>query len=159
MYQRLTAEQEDTVREVLVRLVVLGEGGMADTRRRVTRDELDFPGVDIVLRELAAARLVVLGQDTVEIAHEALIGAWPRLHGWLHQDRETLRLHRQLTYDSGIWDTHDHDPDLLYRGVRLAAWDGRGTAGLNERERSSSRRAGNASRGRLDSVAAGCGWR
>jgi WD40 repeat protein len=135
VYQRLTAEQEDTVREVLVRLVVLGEGGMSDTRRRVTRDELDFPGVDVVLRELAAARLVVLGQDTVEIAHEALIDAWPRLHDWLHQDRATLRLHRQLTHDSGTWDTHDHDPDLLYRGTRLAAWDGRGMTGLNERER------------------------
>jgi WD40 repeat protein len=135
VYRRLTVEQEDTVREVLVRLVVLGEGGMSDTRRRVTRDELDFAGVDVVLRELAAARLVVLGQDTVEIAHEALIDAWPRLHEWLHQDRETLRLHRQLTHDSGIWDTHDRDPDLLYRGVRLAAWEGRGMAGLNERER------------------------
>lgn len=135
VYQRFTPDRADTAREVLVRLVVLGEGGMSDTRRRVTRDELDFPGVDVVLRELAAARLVVLGQDTVEIAHEALIDAWPRLHGWLHQDRETLRLHRQLTHDSGIWDTHDCDPDLLYRGVRLAAWDGRAMAGLNERER------------------------
>jgi WD40 repeat protein len=135
VYQRFTVDQADTAREVLVRLVVLGEGGMSDTRRRVAREELDFPGVDVVLHALAAARLVVLGQDTVEIAHEALIGAWPRLRGWLHQDRETLRLHRQLTHDSGTWDAHDRDPDLLYRGVRLAAWDGRGMAGLNERER------------------------
>ncbi|MBP2327453.1 WD40 repeat protein [Kibdelosporangium banguiense] len=135
VYQRFTADHADTAREVLVRLVVLGEGGMSDTRRRVTRDELDFPGVDVVLRELAAARLVVLGQDTVEIAHEALIGAWPRLRDWLHQDRETLRLHRQLTHDSETWCAHDRDPDLLYRGVRLAAWDGRGMARLNERER------------------------
>lgn len=135
VYQRFTADQADTAREVLVRLVVLGEAGMSDTRRRVTRDELDFPGVDVVLRDLAAARLVVVGKDTVEIAHEALIGAWPRLHGWLHQDRETLRLHRQLTHDSGIWDTHDGDPDLLYRGARLDAWDGLRRTALNERER------------------------
>ncbi|MEU4522960.1 hypothetical protein AB0F52_30155 [Amycolatopsis sp. NPDC024027] len=135
VYQRFTEDQAATAREILVRLVVLGEGGMSDTRRRVARDELDFPGVDVVLRELAAARLVVVGQDTVEIAHEAMIGAWPRLHGWLHRDRETLRLHRQLTHDSDTWDTHGRDPDLLYRGVRLGAWDGRAMAGLNEQER------------------------
>jgi WD40 repeat protein len=135
VYQRFAGDEAVTAREILVRLVVLGEGGMPDTRRRVTRDELDFPGVDVVLRELAAARLVVVGQDTVEIAHEALICAWPRLHDWLYQDREALRLHRQLTQDSEIWHVHDNDQDLLYRGARLAAWDNRGVTRLNERER------------------------
>ncbi|WP_439658594.1 nSTAND1 domain-containing NTPase [Lentzea sp. HUAS TT2] len=135
VHRRFTADQADALRAVLVRLVVLGEGGMPDTRRRITREEVDLPGVDVVLRELAAARLVVLGENTVELAHEALIGAWPRLHDWLHQDRETLRLHRQLTHDSGTWDSHGRDSDLLYRGARLAAWDGRAVHALNERER------------------------
>lgn len=73
----------------------LGEG-VQDTRRRVDRAELDLPDADTVRHLLATQRLVVLGEDTVEIAHEALIDAWPRLHGWRHTDRETLRLHRQL---------------------------------------------------------------
>jgi WD40 repeat protein len=134
VYRGFDAEHRETVREVLTRLVALGEKGIQDTRRRADRTELDFPGVDHVLGELARVRLIVLGQDTVEIAHEAVIDAWPRLHDWLHQDRETLRLHRQLAEDSKIWCAHDRDPGALYRGSRLAAWEGRPLQRLNQRE-------------------------
>ncbi len=44
---------------------------------------------------LADARLIITGEDTVEVAHEALIREWPRLRGWLEDNREGLRLHRQ----------------------------------------------------------------
>jgi WD40 repeat protein len=134
IYQRFDADQRDTARRLLTRLVTLGEG-VADTRRRAHRGELDLPAMDTVLEALAAARLVVLDQDTVEIAHEALIEAWPRLHDWLYADREALRLARQLTEASEIWYTQDRDPDTLYRGARLAAWDGRSVTALNARER------------------------
>jgi WD40 repeat protein len=134
VYQRFNAEQRETVREVLTRLVGLGDTGIQDTRRRASRTELDFPGVEHVLAELARVRLVVLGQDTVEIAHEAVIDAWPRLHDWLHHDRETLQLQRQLTEDSEIWYAHGCDSGALYRGARLAAWEGRTLQRLNQRE-------------------------
>src|SRR5262249_19904143 len=45
---------------------------------------------------------------------------WPTLHGWLEENREGLRLHRQLTETAQDWSAMDHDPDLLYRGARLA---------------------------------------
>jgi WD40 repeat protein len=133
VYQRLSAGQRETARRVLTRLVAVGDG-LLDTRRRVDRRELDFPGVDAVLRELADARLVVLEQDTVEIAHEALIEAWPRLSGWLNADRDALRLHRRLTEDTRVWQALGRDAGALYRGARLAAWDGDDGAGLNAAE-------------------------
>lgn len=134
VYQRFDAAQRESAREVLTRLVTLGENGVRDTRRRVDRSELGFPDVDHVLGELASARLIVPEQDTVEIAHEAVIDAWPRLHDWLHQDREALRLRRQLTIDSKIWCAHGRDQGVLYRGARLAAWEDRPVGGLSERE-------------------------
>ncbi|WP_343245356.1 hypothetical protein [Streptomyces yatensis] len=33
----------------------------------------------------------------MNLAHEALIAAWPRLREWIDDARERLRLHRQLT--------------------------------------------------------------
>jgi WD40 repeat protein len=135
LYEAFDDSQRETTRQVFVRLVAFGEG-VEDTRRRVSRDELDLPGIDVVLERLAAARLVVLDakagpthsagsarprhKDSVEIAHEALIRAWPRLRGWLSTDREGLRTHRQLSDAAQSWMSLERDPGALYRGARLA---------------------------------------
>jgi hypothetical protein len=55
----------------------------------------------------------------VELTHEALLRAWPRLVGWLAEDRDSLRAHRRLTSAAEAWRAHDRDPDTLYRGVHL----------------------------------------
>jgi WD40 repeat protein len=120
VYARLDVGQRETARQVLTRLVTFGEG-VEDTRRRVGRAELDLPGVEEVLDRLAAARLVTVGQDTVEIAHEALIQAWPRLQQWLSTDRDGLRTHRQLTEAAQTWVSLARDAGSLYRGARLVA--------------------------------------
>ncbi|BCB74768.1 helix-turn-helix domain-containing protein [Phytohabitans flavus] len=115
VYAGLDGGQRDTARQALVRLVAFGDG-VEDTRRRVPRGELDLPGIDSVLDQFAVARLIVLGEDTVEIAHEALIRAWPRLHRWLSTDRDGLRTHRELTEAAQSWVSLARDPGALYRG-------------------------------------------
>jgi hypothetical protein len=81
---------------------------------------------------VAEARLVVLGDGTVEVAHEALIRAWPRLHRWLTDDRAGLLAHRRLTDAAQTWSSLRRDPGALPRGVQLAA--ARGLAELNDLE-------------------------
>ncbi|WUW05285.1 hypothetical protein OG587_42230 [Streptosporangium sp. NBC_01469] len=121
LYTALTQEQRHQARDLFLRLTALGEG-TEDTKRRIGRTELDLdhPGLGAVLDKLAKARLITVGDETVEIAHEALIGAWPRLHTWLTTDREDLRTHRQLTEATHTWESLEHDPGALYRGARLA---------------------------------------
>ena len=60
-----------------------------------------------MLERLAGARLLVVGDDSAEIAHEALIREWPRLRGWLAEDRDELRALRQLTTAARSWDETD----------------------------------------------------
>ncbi len=72
------------------------------------------------LNLLADARLVTLGEDTAEVAHEALIREWPTLREWLNQDRESLRLHRHLTETAHEWELLGRDTGALYRGAHLA---------------------------------------
>src|SRR4030095_14175301 len=96
-----------------------------DTRRRASFEELmshteHTDEIRDVLNRLAEARLVTLSEDTAEVAHEALIREWPTLREWLNQDREGLKLHRHLTETSREWQLLEQDPDLLYRGARLA---------------------------------------
>ena len=56
----------------------------------------------------------------VEIAHEALARAWPRLRGWLDDDVEGQRILHHLTGAADAWDALGRPDSELYRGVRLA---------------------------------------
>ncbi|MDO0938537.1 XRE family transcriptional regulator [Streptomyces sp. DG2A-72] len=144
-YAELSDERRELARQVFVRLTALGEG-TEDTRRRVPLGELAHlgvpappgpdservqgtgpgPGQDMaedvgaVLESAARARLLTLDKDRVELTHEALIRCWPRLHGWLTEDRERLRVLRQLTEAARTWESLGRDPDALFRGARLA---------------------------------------
>ena len=84
------------------------------------------------------AGVVTLGDDTAEVAHEVLIREWPTLRAWLEEDREGLRLHRQLGTAARTWDTGGQDPSDLYRGARLGAaseWAEQHREELNASER------------------------
>jgi WD40 repeat protein len=121
---QLNQQQQDLARDVFLRLTELGEG-TEDTRRRAALNELvrqsaEATQLRAVLNMLAEARLITLNEDSAEVAHEALIREWQRLHEWLTQDREGLLLHRHLTESAHEWEARGHDPADLYRGARLA---------------------------------------
>ncbi|MFG1899871.1 nSTAND1 domain-containing NTPase [Micromonospora carbonacea] len=135
VFGELDEEHRWAVRRILLRLTALGDG-TEDTRRRVPRAELGDDAVTAhVLERLAAARLVTIGEETVEIAHEALIRGWPTLRDWLAADRESLRAHRRLTGAATDWATHGEDDAFLYWGSLLAGWADRDTESLNGTER------------------------
>jgi WD40 repeat protein/energy-coupling factor transporter ATP-binding protein EcfA2 len=129
VYAELSPEQQRWTRQLFLRLVALGEG-TEDTKRRL--DVAEFELDPFVVERLAAARLVTLDRSSVQIGHEALIRCWPLLRQWLAEDREGLRLHRQLTEATGVWESLDRDPGALYRGTRLAL--ARDLTGLSSRE-------------------------
>ncbi|MFM9557453.1 nSTAND1 domain-containing NTPase [Streptomyces caniscabiei] len=122
VYGQLSASQAAAARQLLLRLVEPGRGTV-DTGRPLSRAELlewAHPDVHVVVERLACARLLTVDEEGVRLAHEALIGCWPRLHGWIEQDRQRLRHHRRLTEAARAWLEHARDPGTLYRGTRLA---------------------------------------
>ena len=123
-FNQLSSEQQAIARNIFLRLTELGEGTQ-DTRRRVELSELiagpqDGAEVQEVLKRLADARLITLSLEAAEVAHEALIREWSTLLEWLNENREGLRLHRQLTQAAQEWERLDREPEALYRGLRLA---------------------------------------
>ncbi|MDX2549037.1 helix-turn-helix domain-containing protein [Streptomyces sp. WI04-05B] len=121
VYGQLSPAQARTARQMLLRLIEPGQGA-ADTRRPVERAELEEwsdPEVPAVVEELARARLVIADANGVELAHEALMTCWPRLRGWIEEDRERLRHHRRLTEAARTWQELGRDPGTLYRGTHL----------------------------------------
>ncbi|MGP9020039.1 nSTAND1 domain-containing NTPase [Streptomyces sp. BR1] len=110
-------------RLLLLRLVKLSEDTQA-TRRRGTRRQLAEESTDPnrteeSLEALVRARLVTLDAETVEITHEALLHAWPRLRDWIDEDRNDHLLRQRLEEDGRAWEDSKRDTSLLYRGSRL----------------------------------------
>jgi WD40 repeat protein/DNA-binding SARP family transcriptional activator len=142
VYQNLSPDEQAITRDIFVRLTELGEG-TEDTRRRASFEELmshteNVEDVRSVLNKLADARLVTLGEDTADVAHEALIREWPTLREWLNEDREGLRLHRHLTEAAYEWELLGRDPGALYRGAHLAQaneWCASNPQALNAQEK------------------------
>ena len=113
---------EEQIRTVLMRLVRLGEG-TEDTRRRVTVAELargdEVGSVRRLLDILTRARLVTVDDDSAELAHEALLYAWPQLRGWIKDDRDALLAVQRVSDAARSWDQAGRKDEDLYPGTRL----------------------------------------
>ncbi|MQA88386.1 MAG: helix-turn-helix domain-containing protein [Streptosporangiales bacterium] len=122
-YGGLEPGQQRLAAELLLRLLAVDdearEAGV--TRRRVDLAELldTDPDAGVVISQLADARLITVDEDAVEVAHEALLTAWPRLRGWIEDDRDALREHRKITEATRIWTESGRDPSTLASGARL----------------------------------------
>jgi DNA-binding SARP family transcriptional activator/WD40 repeat protein len=123
----------EAVRQLFLRLVTPGEGA-PDTRRRVPLSELlaievDASAMESAIDSYGRHRLLTFDRDpstrepTVEVAHEALLGAWERLRVWIDECREDLRMHRRLSEAANEWDRSGPEPSFLLTGSRLEQFD------------------------------------
>jgi WD40 repeat protein/DNA-binding SARP family transcriptional activator len=127
--------ERDAVRELFLRLVTLGEG-TPDTRHRVRLSELASieagpHAMESALDAYGRHRLLTFDRDpatrepTVEVAHEALLGAWERLRGWIDDARDDIRARNTLASAAADWEASGRDESFLMRGARLervASW-------------------------------------
>ncbi|MGW1539114.1 NACHT and WD repeat domain-containing protein [Streptomyces sp. NPDC002309] len=122
-WSRLDPAARTAARLLLLRLVRLGEDTQATrrrgTRRQLAKESADPGKTEESLEELVRARLVTLDAETVEITHEALLHAWPRLRDWIDEDRGGNLLRQRLEEDGRAWEASHRDTALLYRGSRL----------------------------------------
>ncbi|MBO3680478.1 hypothetical protein [Streptomyces sp. NEAU-YJ-81] len=127
-YHQLSPSQATLARRIVLRLIAPGDG-TEDTHHPTPRTEFAAADsgatadTDVVLDRLARARLLTVDDGTVCLAHEKLITTWPRLQGWISEERDRIRLHRQLTHDALAWHKLDRDAGVLYRGARLVQAD------------------------------------
>ena len=123
-FRQLDQAGRGVARPVFLRLtLVTGEGRVA--RRRAARQELYRAAggraeeVDRLVEQFAGRRLLVLEDDLVEIAHEALVQAWVMLQSWLDEDRGDHAAYARVSEDAESWWQHGQDPAYLYHGGRL----------------------------------------
>jgi WD40 repeat protein/DNA-binding SARP family transcriptional activator/class 3 adenylate cyclase len=133
IYEAIDQKGRRATKQVFLRLVSLGEGRQ-DTRRRVARSELDAleverETIDVVVETFGHHRLLTFDREpstrepTVEIAHEALLGAWGRLRTWIDDAREDLRQEHGLARAAAEWRGSVGDTSFLVRGARLEQFE------------------------------------
>ncbi|WP_169312929.1 BTAD domain-containing putative transcriptional regulator [Intrasporangium calvum] len=128
LFRGLSSEQQVMVRDLMVRLVASDDAGAPIRQRVPRRSVLTTKERQELAERLIAARLLSSDGETLEVAHESLAVAWPRLRGWLDDDVDGLRIMRHLTVAAQTWDELGRPDSELYRGVRLARaieWRGR----------------------------------
>lgn len=120
VFRDLTTDQQAVLRDLMVRLVAPDDAGDPVRQRVPRRSVATDEDHRVLIERLVSARLLSTDGETVEIAHEALAVAWPRLRSWLDDDVDGLRILRHLSVAATSWDDLGRPPSELYRGVREA---------------------------------------
>jgi WD40 repeat protein/DNA-binding SARP family transcriptional activator len=119
LYEQLSPYQQRLLRDLLLRLVAPGPQGEPVRNRVPRRTVATDPVRERLIEQLVAARLITSDDGVIQLAHEALARAWPRLRDWLDDDIEGQRLLRHLTGTADTWQAMGRPDSELYRGVRL----------------------------------------
>ena len=138
VYEKAAPGQRPLLRDLMLRLVTPSPEGEPVRSRIPRRVIATDPDHEQVIELLVDARLVTSDEEMVELAHEALARAWPRLRGWLDDDADGQRILRHLALAADTWDAMGRPDAELYRGVRLTRaleWRDRATPDLNAAER------------------------
>jgi WD40 repeat protein len=138
----LTEAERRLAREVF-RHVVTGAGTRAVLTRSETLELLGGGGdAERVVERLVGARLLHAGDaaddaDRIEVIHEALLSAWPRLVQWRREDADGARLRDELRAAARTWRERGEPRGLLWRDEALAEyrlWRARGPGAITGAE-------------------------
>lgn len=153
--ESLGAHRREQVREIFRNLVTI-EGTRATRKMSELMSVFDEPeAAREVVNALIDARLLtsyeVPGDEgeadshRVEIVHESLLAAWPRLVRWQTQDADGAQLRDQVRQASKVWEDRGRPDDLLWTGTSWREhqlWRERYPGGLSAAEEAFSRAMG-----------------
>ena len=131
-------DRQRALRDLLLRLVTPGPDGAPVRTRMPRRLVVSDASQDELVDLLVSSRLVTSDDGVVELAHEAIANAWPRLRDWLDDDVEGQRVLHHLAQTADAWDSLGRPDSELYRGARLAravVWRDRAGPDLTATER------------------------
>ncbi len=102
---------------VLSQLIVVTEGDLAVTSRRVPWTALHSAAETELVKEMVEARLFVSdlfgGIPAFGVVHEALLRRWPRVTAWTESHRRTLQTRARISLQAARWEAGARPPDLL----------------------------------------------
>jgi WD40 repeat protein/energy-coupling factor transporter ATP-binding protein EcfA2 len=131
VYESLSEEEQLVAKRIFLELTYLGD--VANTRRRIYKHDLTSKqqGEDLllekVIQKLAApeTRLITTdkaskpGDAILDIAHEALIRHWQKLHDWVREYRVAMEIERKIESEAKEWARRGKPENYLLLEARL----------------------------------------
>jgi len=143
LFKRLSSAEQKILQRIFLRIVRPSAESGLDTRRRAAFTELPREAIELVTK-LANERLLVTNQSasgleqTVEVAHEALISNWSTLRAWVNEDREFLLWRDRLSPLVAEWERAQESNEALLRGpllIEAQKWFDQRSQDLSDQER------------------------
>lgn len=126
-FRSLGADERVEARRLWMRLVRVPRlrEGVENSKVRVNVNDLGRVALPLVEKFAASELLLVdkdesTGQKTVEVSNEELLRSWPRLRGWIEEDRWLLLWRQELQTSKARWEDRGHIQTELLRGRQLA---------------------------------------
>ncbi|MFF2555246.1 hypothetical protein ACFVUS_29875 [Nocardia sp. NPDC058058] len=122
----LSPAERDSARGILMALTVIGPHSV--TRNRVAMSVLVLESADpqattSVVARLTDARLVIVHDEQVELLHEAVLHAWPRMAEWIEAEKEFGPTRHRIEEDARSWYAQGKPREMLYDRKRLEVVD------------------------------------
>lgn len=126
-YESLDAAQQGEVQRIFLQLIQFGETDIPVSRSVPRTALLQNADPKLLDRLISREKLLISGEDNVELAHEALIRGWGQFEQWIRDNQEAIRLHRRLEEDATNWITarrgktgaEPGGEGYLWRGINL----------------------------------------
>jgi len=143
LFKRLSSAEQKLLQRIFLRIVRPSAESTLDTRRRAAFTELPPEGKELV-DKLTDERLLVTNQSasgleqTVEVAHEALISNWSTLRAWVNEDREFLLWRDRLGPLLKEWERAQQTDEAVLRGpllIEAQKWFDERSQDLSDQER------------------------
>ncbi|WP_040807174.1 NACHT and WD repeat domain-containing protein [Nocardia concava] len=122
LYARLDEREQAALRHVLMALTFIGPTSVQRDRLspEVLIEEAEDPDITrAVIAWLIRNQLVVRHKDRIELVHELLLTAWPRMSEWIGEEREFAALRPHIEADAREWARQGRPAGLLYSRTRL----------------------------------------
>ncbi|MBF6331974.1 AAA family ATPase [Nocardia transvalensis] len=118
----LTEHEQELTRHLLVALTI--SGPTAVVRNRVPADVLieeaeDPQAMRAVIARLVAERAIRERNGELELVHDMVLTAWPRMVEWLSEEQEFALARQRIEADAREWSRQDRPNSLLYSRTRL----------------------------------------
>jgi TIR domain len=143
LFKGLSSAEQKVLQRIFLRIVRPSAESGLDTRRRAAFTELPPEGKELVVK-LSDERLLVTNQSasgleqTVEVAHEALISNWSTLRAWVNEDREFLLWRDRLGPLVAEWERVQESDEAVLRGpllIEAQKWFDHRSQDLSDQER------------------------